>query len=195
MGFDIRALIDERRGQAAALHEEHLNHQVPRVLHTIGFDREMVRAEGAYFWDQEGNRYLDFLAGFGVHGVGRNHPVVRQALHDVLDAELADMVQFDLPLLPGLVAEQLLQRAPGLDRVYFCNSGSEAVETALKFARRATGKRRIVFCDHAYHGLTAGALSVNGGKEFRNLVLELCAAAKVSRKTRVTLAGRSAAGG
>jgi acetylornithine/succinyldiaminopimelate/putrescine aminotransferase len=126
-----------------------------------------VRAEGAYFWDQEGNRYLDFLAGFGVYGVGRNHPIVRQALHDVLDAELADMVQFDLPLLPGLVAEQLLQRAPGLDRVYFCNSGSEAVETALKFARRATGRRRIVFCDHAYHGLTAGALSVNGAKEFR----------------------------
>jgi ornithine--oxo-acid transaminase len=167
VGFDIRALIDERRGQAYALHEEHLNHQVPRVLHTIGFDREFVRAEGAYFWDQEGKRYLDFLAGFGVYGIGRNHPVVRKALHDVLDAELADMVQFDLPLLPGLVAEELLHRAPGMERVYFCNSGSEAVETALKFARRATGRRRIVFCDHAYHGLTAGALSVNGGKEFR----------------------------
>ena len=167
MGFDIRALIDERRGQAFALHEEHLNQQVPRVLHTIGFDKEMVRAEGAYFWDQQGNRYLDFLAGFGVYGVGRSHPVVKKALHDVLDLDLADMVQFDLPLLPGLVAEQLLQRAPGLDRVYFCNSGSEAIETALKFARRATGRRRIVFCDHAYHGLTAGALSVNGAKEFR----------------------------
>ena len=167
MGFDIRALIDERRGQAGQLHEDHLNPQVTRVLHAIGFDREFVRAEGAYYWDQQDNRYLDYLSGFGVYGVGRNHPVVRQALHDVLDAGLADMVQFDLPLLPGLVAERLLAKAPGMERVYFCNSGSEAVESALKFARCATGKQRILFCSHAYHGLTAGSLSVNGAKEFR----------------------------
>ena len=167
MGFDIRALVEERRGQAGLLHEQYLNPQFPKVLHTIGFDREFVRAEGAYYWDPEGNRYLDFLAGFGVCGLGRNHPVVRQALHDVLDAELADMVQFDLPLLPGIVAEQLLKRAPGMGRVYFCNSGSEAVESALKFARCATGKKRVVFCEHAYHGLTTGSLSVNGAKEFR----------------------------
>jgi ornithine--oxo-acid transaminase len=167
VGFDIRALIDERRGQAGLLHEKYMNPQVPRVLHTIGFDREFVRGEGAYYWDPEGKRYLDFNSGFGVFGVGRTHPVVRKALHDVLDAELADMVQFDLPLLPGLVAEQLLARSPGMERVYFCNSGSEAVESALKFARCATGRKRIVFCDHAYHGLTAGSLSVNGAKEFR----------------------------
>jgi len=167
VGFDIRALVEERRGQAGLLHEQYMNPQVPKVLHTIGFDREFVRGEGAYYWDPEGKRYLDFNSGFGVFGVGRNHPVVRKALHDVLDAELADMVQFDLPLLPGIVAEQLLARAPGMERIYFCNSGSEAVEAALKFARCATGKRRIVFCDHAYHGLTAGSLSVNGAKEFR----------------------------
>jgi acetylornithine/succinyldiaminopimelate/putrescine aminotransferase len=77
------------------------------------------------------------------------------------------MLQFDLPLLPGLVAEKLLSFAPGMDRVYFCNSGSEAVEAALKFARCATGRPRILYCSHAYHGLTAGALSVNGAAEFR----------------------------
>src|SRR4051812_40103122 len=138
------------------------------MLHAIGFDKEFVRAEGAYYWDPEGNRYLDYLSGFGVFGIGRNHPVVRQALHDVLDAGLADMVQFDLPLLPGLVAERLLARAPGMERVYFCNSGSEAVEAALKFARCATGQPRILYCSHAYHGLTTGSLSVNGAKEFRS---------------------------
>ncbi|MDQ1705453.1 MAG: ornithine--oxo-acid transaminase, partial [Frankiaceae bacterium] len=124
MGFDIRALISERRDDAARLHAEHVNAQVPRMLHAIGFDRVFVRAEGAHYWDADGNRYLDFLSGFGVAGVGRNHPVVRQALHDVLDAGLADMLQFDLPLLPGLVAEKLLSLSPGMDRVYFCNSGS-----------------------------------------------------------------------
>ena len=105
--------------------------------------------------------------GFGVFGVGHNHPVVRKALHDMLDAELADLVQFDTPLLPGLLGERLLAKAPGLDRVYFCNSGTEAVEAALKFARYATGRRRIIYCDHAYHGLTVGSLSANGSDEFR----------------------------
>ena len=91
----------------------------------------------------------------------------RQALHDVLDAGLADMVQFDAPLPAGVFAEQLLAKAPGLDRVFFCNSGSESVEAALKFARAATGKPRILYVDHAYHGLTLGTLSVNGSQEFR----------------------------
>ena len=167
MGFDIKALLGERQNDGARLHSEHLNAQVPRVLHTIGFDKVFTSAEGAHYWDADGNRYLDFLAGFGVAAVGRNHPVVRQALHDVLDSDLADMLQFDLPVLPGLLAEKLVSLAPGMDRVYFCNSGSEAVEAALKFARRATRRPRIVYCDHAYHGLTAGSLSVNGAKEFR----------------------------
>jgi acetylornithine/succinyldiaminopimelate/putrescine aminotransferase len=167
VGFDITSLVAARQGEAGRLHAEHGNPQVAKMLHAIGFDREYVRAEGAHFWDADGNRYLDFLSGFGVAGVGRNHPVVRRALHDALDAGWADMVQFDLPLLPGLVAEKLISIAPGMDRVYFCNSGSEAVESALKFARCATGKPRILYCSHAYHGLTAGSLSVNGAPEFR----------------------------
>jgi len=149
------------------LHAEHLNPQLSKMLHAIGFDRVFRRGEGAHLWDAAGERYLDFLSGFGVHAVGRNHPVVRQALHQILDAELADLVQFDAPALPGVLAEQLLARAPGMDRVYFCNSGTEAVEAALKFARCATGKPRVLFCDHAYHGLTLGSLSVNGAPEFR----------------------------
>ena len=137
------------------------------MLHAIGFDRIYTRAEGPYLYDDAGTQYLDMLAGFGVFALGRHDPTVRQALHDVLDAGLADLVQFDAPLLPGLLAEALLAKAPHLDRVYLCNSGTEAVEAALKFARRATGRRRIIFCDHAFHGLTIGSLSVNGAKEFR----------------------------
>ena len=167
MPFDLKALLAERAGEGYALQSSFVNAQVPKMLHAIGFDKEFVRAEGAHYWDAEGNRYLDMLAGFGVFGVGRNHPVVREALHDALEAGLADMVQFDAPLLMGLLAEQLIARSPGMERVYFCNSGSEAVEAALKFARCATGKPRILYCDHAYHGLTVGTLSVNGADEFR----------------------------
>jgi ornithine--oxo-acid transaminase len=167
MGFDLPGLVAGRRGQAFELHARYLNPQLPRMLHTIGFDRVYERAEGAYLWDRDGNRYADFLAGFGVFAAGRNHPVIRQALHDVLDAELADLVQFDTALLPGLLAEQLLAKADGMERVYFCNSGTEAVEASLKFARYATGRPRIIYCDHAFHGLTTGSLSVNGSAEFR----------------------------
>ena len=167
MVFDLAGLLAARRGEGYALTSQYLNPQLPRMLHAIGFDRVYERAEGAYLYDSDGHRYADFLAGFGVFSVGRNHPVVRQALRDLLDAELADLVQFDTPLLPGLLAEKLLAKAPGLDRVYFCNSGTEAVEAALKFARYATGRQRIVYCDHAFHGLTTGSLSVNGSAEFR----------------------------
>jgi ornithine--oxo-acid transaminase len=167
MGFDLPSLLAERNGQGYELHARYLNPQRPRMLHAIGFDKVYERAEGGYLYDRTGVRYADFLSGFGVFGIGHNHPVVRKALHDVLDAELASMVQFDCALLPGLLAERLLAKAPGLDRVYFCNSGTEAVEAALKFARYATGRPRVLYCDHAFHGLTTGSLSVNGADEFR----------------------------
>jgi ornithine--oxo-acid transaminase len=166
-GFDLAQLLAERGAERYELHARFLNHQLPRMLHTIGFDKVYERAEGAYFWDAQGHDYLDMLAGFGVMGLGRHHPVVRKALHDVLDASLADLTRFDCQPLPGLLAEKLLAYAPHLDRVFFGNSGTEAVETALKFARRATGRPRIVHCAHAFHGLTTGSLSVNGEQGFR----------------------------
>ncbi|MEU5191222.1 aspartate aminotransferase family protein [Streptomyces klenkii] len=167
-GFDLTRLLAERGAERYDLHARHLNHQLPRMLHTIGFDKVYERAEGAYFWDADGQDYLDMLAGFGVMGVGRHHPVVRKALHDVLDASLADLTRFDCQPLPGLLAEKLLSYAPHLDRVFFGNSGTEAVETALKFARYATGRPRVLYCDHAFHGLTTGSLSVNGESGFRD---------------------------
>ncbi|MGW1885050.1 aspartate aminotransferase family protein [Streptomyces sp. NPDC001970] len=166
--FDLGRLLAERGGERYELHARHLNHQLPRMLHTIGFDKVYERAEGAHFWDADGNDYLDMLAGFGVMGLGRHHPVVRKALHDVLDASLADLTRFDCAPLPGLLAEKLLAHSPHLDRVFFGNSGTEAVETALKFARYATGKPRILYCAHAFHGLTTGSLSVNGEAGFRD---------------------------
>ncbi|MFD3355022.1 aspartate aminotransferase family protein [Streptomyces fradiae] len=166
--FDLGKLLADRASERYELHARHLNHQLPRMLHTIGFDKVYERAEGARFWDAEGNEYLDMLAGFGVMGLGRHHPVVRRALHDVLDLDLPDLTRFDCAPLPGLLAERLLAHSPHLDRVYFGNSGAEAVETALKFARRATGRPRVLYCAHAFHGLTTGALSVNGEDSFRD---------------------------
>lgn len=165
--MDIARLLAERGGERYDLHRRHGNPQLPRMLHAIGFDRQYVRGTGCYLYDDEGHEYLDMLAGFGVFALGRSHPTVRDALHQVLDLELADLTQFDAPPLAGLLAERLLAHTPHLDRVYFGNSGTEAVEAALKFARRATGRPRILYCDHAFHGLTVGSLSVNGAREFR----------------------------
>jgi acetylornithine/succinyldiaminopimelate/putrescine aminotransferase len=167
MGFDLAGVLGSREGEGAALWSRYLNPQTAKVLRSIGFDRRWARGEGCYLYDDMGTRYLDYLSGFGVFGVGRNHPVVRQAIHDVMDADMADMVQMDTPVLAGLLGEALVARTAGLERVYLCNSGTEAVETALKFARCATGKRRVLYCEHAFHGLTAGSLSVNGAREFR----------------------------
>ena len=168
MGFDLQQLLTDRAGENASLYARSINPQLVRVLRSIGFDREYVRAEGAYLFDKDGRRYLDFLSGFGVFGLGRGHPVLKKALHDVIDADLASLVQMDAPLLPGLLAEQLLRRCHGgMGRVFFTNSGSEAIEAALKFSRYATGRARVLYCSHAFHGLTFGSLSANGGSEFR----------------------------
>lgn len=166
--FDLGKLLAGRGAERYELHTRYLNHQLPRMLHTIGFDKVYERAEGAYFYDSDGNDYLDMLAGFGVMGLGRHHPVVRKALHDVLDASLADLTRFDCQPLPGLLAEKLLAHSPHLDRVFFGNSGTEAVEAALKFARFVTGRPRVLYCAHAFHGLTTGSLSVNGESGFRD---------------------------
>jgi ornithine--oxo-acid transaminase len=165
--FDLEAVLARTGPQRYELQARYLNPQLPRMLHAIGFDKIYTRAAGAYLYDDEGADYLDMLAGFGVFALGRHHPVVRQAIIDAMHADLADLTQFDAPPLAGALAEALLAKVDHLDRVYFSNSGTEAVEAALKFARYATGRRRVLYCDHAFHGLTAGSLSVNGAREFR----------------------------
>ena len=109
-------LLAARHGENYALHEKHLNHQLARVLKTIGFDRFYVRGEGCYLFDAEGERYLDFLSGFGVYALGRSHPAVKAALHQALDLDLPNMVQMDCALLPGLLAEQLRGALPRRDQ-------------------------------------------------------------------------------
>ncbi len=172
--FDIRALLAARGSEAFALHERYLNPQMPRVLRTIGFDADYVRAEGAYLYDRAGRRYLDFLGGFGVFALGRWHPAIERALREVVELSPPNLVQMECGPLSGLLAEALVARMPSDDyRCFFTNSGAESVETVLKYVRCATGRTRVLFADHAFHGLTTGALALNGGREFRDRFGEL----------------------
>jgi ornithine--oxo-acid transaminase len=163
----IRELLQERAGEDYDLYARTINPQFMRVLKTIGFDRVWARAEGQYLYDAEGRRYLDMLGGFGMFNVGRNNERVRAALIEALELETPGSVQLGVSLLPGLLAEELLERTPErLARVLFTSSGTEAVEAALKLGRSATGRTRVLSAQDGFHGLTLGALSANGGKHF-----------------------------
>ena len=167
MSHDIAALFAERERERYAMHRRHLNEQMVRVLQTIGYDVGFTRGAGPYLYDRDGTRYLDLLSGFGVFAIGRNHPTLREALTSVLDADLPNLVQMDVSTLAGILAERLVAQAPYLDKVFFANSGAEAVEAAIKFARASTGRPGIIYCEHAFHGLSYGALSLNGDAIFR----------------------------
>jgi ornithine--oxo-acid transaminase len=167
--FDLTAAMRECEGREIDLLREHVNPAMAKVLKTIGFDVRFTHGRGAYLFDEQGRQYIDCLGGYAALNVGRNHPVVRDALKQAMDMDLPNIIKMGVARLSGLLARELLKVAPpGLERVFYCNSGSEGVETAIKFARAATGRPRIVHCSKAFHGLTLGSLSVNGNAEFRD---------------------------
>jgi 4-aminobutyrate aminotransferase-like enzyme len=165
--FDLKEVVAARLGENYELHERHLNRTLVAAQRVIGFDKVYARAEGAYLYDMDNTPYLDFLSGYSVFNIGRNHPAVQKAIRDVLDLDLPNMVQMDCSLLSGLLAEALTKRTPPhLDAVFFCNSGTEAMEGALKFARAATNKPRVISLESAFHGLSLGSLSLMGCESF-----------------------------
>jgi ornithine--oxo-acid transaminase len=169
VGLGVRELVAARGGESLELWGKTINPQFTRVLKTIGFDRTWARGEGAYLWDDKGNRFLDMLGGFGMFNVGRSNPRVRAALAEALELDLPGSVQLGTSPLPPLLAEALLARTPDrLARVLFTSTGTEAVEAAVKLGRAATGRDRVVSLDHGFHGLTLGSLSANGNPEFTN---------------------------
>jgi ornithine--oxo-acid transaminase len=160
-------LIAARRHESVDLWGRTINPQFARVLKKIGFDREWVRAEGAYLWDARGDKFLDMLGGFGMFNVGRNNPRVRAVLVEALELDLPSSVQLGASPLPPLLAEELIRRTPPrLERVLFTSSGTEAVEAALKLGRAATRRTRVLSAEHGFHGLTLGSLSAQGNPEF-----------------------------
>ena len=167
MTGELADLLATRRGTALDEFAATVNPQMVRVLRTIGFDRDWTRAEGYYLFDAEGNRYLDWLGGFGMFNVGRNNRRVAAWLTEALELQTPSAPQMGVSPLTPLLAEELVKRAPpSIDKVLFTNSGTESVEAALKLGRAATKRTRIVCIEHAFHGLTLGSLSVNGEAAF-----------------------------
>ena len=132
----------------------------------IGIDTNFVKAEGCMVWDEDGGEYLDFVGGYGSLNLGHNHPAVLKALRQVESAPV--MLQSALPKFAAVLAHNLVQIAPGdLQNCWFCSTGTEAVEGALKLARMYTGKKEFIYCTGGFHGKTMGALSVTGKKRYQ----------------------------
>ena len=136
---------------------------------------EIERAEGVYMYGKDGKEYMDLISGIGVSNVGHRHPKVTQAIHNQVDKYLHLMVYGEYVQTPQiLLAEALVKtlnkgcrKYPVLDNVYFTNSGTEAVEGAMKLAKRYTERQEIISCVNAYHGATQGALSLSGSENFK----------------------------
>lgn len=131
---------------------------------------EIERAEGVFMYAPSGEKYLDLISGVSVSNTGHRHPKVVQAVKEQVDAYMHLMVYGEMIQSPQVkYAEHLTKFLPGsLNCCYFVNSGSEAVEGALKLAKRFTGRSRIISFKNSYHGSTHGALSVQGSEYFRN---------------------------
>lgn len=151
------------REQAHELWRRFISPDFVELLETFDFGRCFVRAEGNHLYDDTGREYTDFLAGFGVHNTGHNHPVLVKALQNALASLQPSMLNVDAPVLAGEVGERLTGLThESLCRTAFGNSGAEVVDLALRAAWAATGRRGVVACHGAYHGLSVGSLSLMG---------------------------------
>lgn len=128
---------------------------------------EIARAEGLYLYDTDGKAYLDLIAGIGVSSLGHRHHRVESAVNEQLKRYWHTLVYGEYVLAPQVeLAALLAEQLPGLDSVYFVNSGTEATEGAMKLAKRYTGRPDIVACRRAYHGSTQGAASLMAPADF-----------------------------
>ncbi len=158
----------ERADETLDLASRHLDPSLVDVLRILGFDKQYTSAQGSYLYDADGRAYLDFHTGEGFASLGHNHPDVRAVLQATLAADLVDGVQIHYSALAGMLAQALAQRLPGeLEAVFFASTGAEAVDTAMKFARAATGRPRLLSCESSFHGVTLGPLSLVGDDFFK----------------------------
>ena len=149
-------------------YQDCVNPQWARLLNVLQLNVRYTRCLGTELHTEDGRRILDFLSGYCVHNAGHNHPDIIEALKEELDQCGPAMLQSHVPELAGELAERLCTRAGGrMKKAFFCSSGSEGVEAAIKFSRAHTGRTGLLYADGAFHGLTCGALSLMGDSFWR----------------------------
>jgi len=150
------------------LYSDYVNPEWVKLLDLLDMNASYTRCDGVELHTTDGKCLLDFLSGYCVHNTGHNHPEIIAALKDELDQHGPAMLQSHVSGLAGELASRLCALAGGrLQKVFFCSSGSEGVEAAIKFARAHTRRDGILYNDGAFHGLTCGALSLMGSPFWR----------------------------
>ncbi|MBA1336887.1 MAG: PLP-dependent aminotransferase [Firmicutes bacterium] len=158
--------LELNRKQVRDKYKKYVNPGLVTMMGLLDFDKRFVKASGCEVWDQDGNIYLDFLGGYGALNMGHNPEPVIDALNRVMGSP--NILQASLNPFASVLAENLEKITPGdLKYSFFCNSGTEAVEAALKMARASTGKSTILYCDNSFHGKSFGSLSVTGREKYR----------------------------
>src|SRR5579864_4127305 len=151
----------ERTEHGSERYAQRVNREWVRLLDLLQMNVRYERCVGAELFTEDGRCILDFLSGYCVHNVGHNHPEVVRALQRELERCGPAMIQTHVADLAAELADKLCTRAGGrLGKAFFCSSGSEGVEAAIKFARAHTRRAGILCAEHAFHGLTCGALSL-----------------------------------
>lgn len=154
------------RNEIRKLYSNYVNPGLASMLGLLNFDKNFTRAEGCYVWDSDGNKYIDFLGAYGALNLGHNPPEVREAMSQV--GSKPNLLQASLSTYAAVLGHNLAEIVPpGLKHSFFCNSGTEAVEGALKASRAATGRHRIISCEGSFHGKTMGSLSATGRKKYQ----------------------------
>jgi ornithine--oxo-acid transaminase len=166
--LNVVAEARARASETLPLAARHLDPSLVDVLGILGFDETYVTAQGSHLYDADGRAYLDLHTGEGFASLGHNHPDVRRVLQATLATDLADGVQIHYSVLAGMLAEALSQHLPpGREAMFFASTGAEAVDSAMKFARAATGRSKLISCDRGFHGVTLGPLSLVGDEFFK----------------------------
>ncbi|HWD69000.1 MAG TPA: aminotransferase class III-fold pyridoxal phosphate-dependent enzyme [Solirubrobacteraceae bacterium] len=170
-GSDPLGVLADAQARAAEtlqLASRYLDPSLVEVLRILGFDKAYRSASGSYLYDDAGRAYLDMHSGEGFASLGHCNPEIRASLQAVLDSDLIDGVQLHYSVLAGMLAEALTAHLPaGLEATFFTSTGAEAVDSAIKFARAATGRTRLLSCDSSFHGVTLGPLSIVGDDFFK----------------------------
>jgi len=162
---DLDSVLQASYRQIKDWHK-HVNTALAWRLHSRGYNKKYVKAQDVYYFDDDGHRYLDFLGGYGTNSVGHNHPRLKQLINDFLAEDNAIYMQAGHLPGPGALADKLCSLT-SLDNCFFGSSGAEVVEAALKLARKATGRKRIVYAEGGFHGKTLGALSVTPRSKYQ----------------------------
>lgn len=164
--LSVEQALEVTRPQMVDYHKEYVNTSLISLMGLVDFLKQYVKAKGTKVWDSEGKEYIDFLGAYGALNLGHNPPEILDALARV--REYPNLLQVSPNTFAGVLAKNIAEITPGnLQRSFFCNSGAEAVEGALKLARIVTGKVKIISCEGSFHGKTIGALSVTGREKYK----------------------------